>query len=188
MRLFLLCFLWVSFMYPQKKTSYEPEFVGDMVLKDSAKYIPLEKQRATARTKISASTYIVGVGSAKARNYVNKGTSPVRITQRKELILIVNAGVNERNPLDIIHIFKLEAKRKKRFVELAKATTFSGGSAGEDIQFIPFTGKQQGKKSYQITIEYLIPGEYAVTIAGSRDMFNMFGVDPPKFGKPSKNN
>jgi hypothetical protein len=42
---------------------------------------------------------------------------------------------------------------------------------------MPFSGRRHGKASYRVVVAHLEPGEYAMTIEGSRDVFNMFGVD-----------
>jgi hypothetical protein len=83
-------------LYAQNTGVYEPEFVGDIVWqKDQTKCIPLEKQRATVKNNISTSTYIIGIGSAKANSFVKGGTSPVGIPRQEQLTFIVNTGSND---------------------------------------------------------------------------------------------
>ncbi len=50
-------------------------------------------------------------------------------------------------------------------------------STAADIDFIPFQASKYGQSSYLLQVDDLLPGEYAITLDGSRDVFNMFGVD-----------
>ena len=155
----------------------EPEYTGNIVYIDSGQARPLEKQKASA--KAGASMYIVGVGKVKASNVVTGMRSPVRTNQRDSLSFIVRVTDNNVDPFQLINIFKLEQNPNKnnRFIEVSNVGTFSGASAN-DIAFLSFDAKKYGERSYMITIQkQLIPGEYAITIEGSRELFNMFGVD-----------
>jgi len=157
----------------------EPEYTGNVVYIDNGLAKPLEKQKAAAKAKAGASMYIVGIGKVKARNVVTGMRSPVRTSQRDSLSFIVRVTDNGVDPFQMINIFKLEQDPNKnnRSIEVSNAGTFSGVSANE-IAFLSFDAKKYGEKSYLIRIQKpLIPGEYAITIEGSRDLFNMFGVD-----------
>jgi len=64
-----------------------------------------------------------------------------------------------------------------RFIETASAEAFSG-SGSMDIRFIQFEAKKYGEHSFLITISQPVESaEYAMTLEGSRDLFNMFGIN-----------
>jgi hypothetical protein len=157
----------------------EPEYTGNIIYIDNGQAKPLEKQKASGKAKAGVSLYIVGVGKVKGTNNVTGVRSPIRTIQRDSLSFIVRVTDNSVDPFQLINIFKLEQNSNKniRFIEVSNTGTFSGASVG-DIAFIPFEAKKYGEKSYLIRIQkQLVPGEYAITIEGSRDLFNMFGVD-----------
>lgn len=157
----------------------EPDYTGNIIYIDNGQARPLEKQKASQKTKVGASVYLTGVGKAKASNVVTGSRSTIRIAQRDSITFIVRVADNNIDPFQTINIFKLEQNPNKntRFIEIASAGTFSGTSAN-DIAFISFDAKKYGEKSYLVRIQkQLIPGEYAMTIDGSRELFNMFGVD-----------
>ncbi len=157
----------------------EPEYVGNIVYINGGKAIPLEKQKASTKAKAGTSLYLTGIGKVKGSNVVSGLKSPVRIKRQEELQFIVRNTDNDVDPFQVINIFKLEQHQKKdfRFIQTSSSATFSGSSAME-IDFIPFVASKYGEDSYLISIQNnLDPGEYAITMDGSRDLFNMFGVD-----------
>jgi hypothetical protein len=157
----------------------EPEYTGNVVYIDNGKARPLEKQKVVTKAKAGASVYIVGVGKVKASNVVNGSRSPVRVIGRDSISLIIRVADNSVDPFQVVSIFQLEqnANKNNRSIEVSSAGTFTG-TTHNDISLIPFEAKKYGEKSYLITLlNVLAPGEYALTIEGSRDLFNMFGVD-----------
>jgi hypothetical protein len=157
----------------------EPEYAGNIVLVDGTKTKPLEKQKVSLKAKAGATMYVVGVGKVKASNIVTGARSPIRTQQRDSLTFIVRVQDNSTDPFNLINIFQLNSNTNKnqRSIEVASAGTFSGSSSN-DIDLIPFVAKKYGEKSYILTIQrILIPGEYAITVEGSRDVFNLFGVE-----------
>lgn len=161
-----------SFTYGKDSTVSlsEPEYVGNISYVDSSEGLTLEKQRAS--TKLRS-----GMFTVKSSNIVKGATSPVRVSSGEAVRFIVRAASNDVDPVQVINIFQMtsNAKKKYRQLEVSKAGRFSG--SGMNIDFIPFTSKKYGKTSYLITLNNLAAGEYAMTLDGSRDMFNLFGVD-----------
>ena len=157
----------------------EPEYTGNIVFVNGEQGKPLEKQKSSIKAKAGASVYLTGIGKVKASSVVTGVRSPIRVGQRDSLKFIVKVADNSVDPFQLVNIFKLDQNPNKntRFIEVSSAGTFSGASAN-DIDFIPFEAKKYGEKSYLIQLQkQLVPGEYAITIEGSRELFNMFGVD-----------
>jgi hypothetical protein len=156
----------------------EPEFVGNVVYIDSVKIVPLEKQRVVGKAKAGATLYVAGVGKVTASNVVTGARSSVRIPKSKIVSFIIRVKDNSTDPTTIINVFKLEQNQKKdnRFINVSSHGTFKGASSS-DIAFITYTGSKYGVSSYRIDLADLQPGEYAITLDGSRDVFNMFGID-----------
>lgn len=148
----------------------EPEYVGNISYVDDSEGLTLEKQRAS--TKVRS-----GMFTIKGSNIVKGAISPVRIGSGGAVRFIVRAATNDVDPVQVINIFQMTSNTKKKYrqLEVSKAGTFAG--SGMNIDFIPFTSKKYGKTSYLITLDNLAAGEYAMTLDGSRDMFNLFGVD-----------
>ena len=158
-------------------TVAEPEYTGTIVYVDIDQAKPLEKQKATTKTKTDASLYITGIGKVKVLNNFNISRSTVRIAKRDSLTFIVQAGGNGVDPKEFIGVLKLEQNLKKnlRFFEVLSSGTFSG-TRSNDLSGIPFAAKKYGEKSYLINIQkQLVPGEYAITMDGVT--FSLFGVD-----------
>lgn len=127
--------------------------------------------------------YVVGVGKVTGTNEVKGVASPMRINASEKHQFIIRVPDNNMDPFQLINIFRLEQKIKSkadksvRVIETSSAATFSGSSA-MDINMIEFESKKYGESSILITISSTLePGEYAMTLEGSRDLFSMFGVD-----------
>lgn len=166
-------------VFGQNTTIPEPEYTGNIVFIEDGQSKPLEKQKASTKAKAGASMYIVGVGKVKASNVVTGVRSPVRVPKKDSIQFIVRVFDNNVDPFELINIFKLEQNPNKnnRFIEISSVGTFSGASSN-DISFIPFQAKKYGEKSFLVQIDkQLVPGEYAITLEGTRETFNMFGVD-----------
>lgn len=148
----------------------EPEYVGDIIAIEGGAVIPLEKQRVSNRAR-------AGALRARASNEIEGIASPVRLSQQP-LVFIVRHETNSVNPTQIINVFRLDTndRRETRFIETGSTGAFSSQSM--DIAFLPFDSERHGESSYRITLQgELEPGEYAITLEGSRDVFNLFGLD-----------
>lgn len=173
---FIACCIASNMAVAQTISVAEPPYVGNVEFSNGN---PLEKQKASAQTKAGASMYVTGFGKVKSKNVVQGATSSVRTTQRDNLQLIVRVNDNGEDPFNIINVFKLESKKglDERLVEVSSYGTFSGSKAA-NIEYIPFSSTKYGQNSYLITIKpHLEPGEYAVTVEGSREVFNLFSID-----------
>ena len=147
----------------------EPDYVGNIVAVQNGQGVPLEKQRASNRAR-------GGFVRARAANEVDGAKSPVRLTSGR-MQLIVRAETNQVDPAQVVSVFRLDtnARRDVRLIETGSQGVFAARSM--DIEFLSFTSERYGESSYLITLEGVGSGEYAVTLDGSRDVFNMFGVD-----------
>ncbi len=148
----------------------EPEYVGDIVAVVEGSAVPLEKQRASNRAR-------AGAIRARAANEVQGSRSPVRLSGQT-LQFVVRHDTNSVNPQQIISVFQLNTndRRDVRLIETGSVGAFTARSM--DIDYLPFTSERYGESSYLMTLQGpLEPGEYAITIEGSRDVFNMFGTD-----------
>ncbi len=151
-------------------TVAEPEYVGDIVAVIDGSATPLEKQRASNRAR-------AGAIRARAANEVQGVRSPVRLSGQP-LQFVVRHETNSVNPQQIISVFQLNTndRRDVRLIETGSVGAFTARSM--DIDYLPFTSERYGESSYLMTLQGpLEPGEYAITIEGSRDVFNMFGVE-----------
>lgn len=151
-------------------TVAEPEYVGDIVAIHGGDAVPLEKQRASNRAR-------AGAIRARSANEIQGVRSPVRL-DAPPLQFVVRHETNAVNPQQIISIFQLNTndRRGVRLIETGSVGAFTARSM--DIDYLEFSSERYGESSYLVTIESrLEPGEYAITIEGSRDVFNMFGVD-----------
>ncbi|MBY0432800.1 MAG: hypothetical protein K2U26_01690 [Cyclobacteriaceae bacterium] len=149
----------------------EPEFAGDIaLLRDGSNDLEtLEKIQSAGRSKGGAYSKI------KSMAVVPGLASRVRVHNRDKYSFIVKWTSNEIDPRSIINIFKLEKDEKKgeRFVLIATAGTYSGLKS--TIEFIPFKYEKYGEKSYRIWFDQnMEPGEYALTLSDSRNLFNLF--------------
>jgi hypothetical protein len=157
----------------------EPEFSGNFVYvnQPTGKGIALEKQKCFTKANASASVYITGMGSVSSKSVVNNAASPIRIPANSKLYFIVRVKDNTVDPSTQINFFPLSKVGNKRQVVTGKSSTFGGAKAG-DIDFIAFNATKYGKNSYLVELPAgLQKGEYAITLDGSRDLFNLFGVD-----------
>lgn len=148
----------------------EPEYVGDIVAVEGDVGTPLEKQRTSNRAR-------AGALRARSANEIEGTASPVRLTAQP-LRFIVRHDTNTVNPTQVVNVFRMSVNERRgvRLVETGSVGAFTSRSM--DIDFLSFEGERYGSSSYLITIEEpLAPGEYAITLDGSRDVFNLFGID-----------
>jgi hypothetical protein len=173
----LACSAALGFMLVTANTAFaaqeipEPEYVGNILMIQDNSGIPLEKQRASNHARS-------GFLKAKSSNIVQGAQSSVRAATGENLTFIVRHSTNDVDPVQVVNIFKLtsDIKRDYRYIETGSRGMFTGDSM--KIEFLPFSSKRYGKFSYQLTISQpLSPGEYAMTLDGTRDVFSLFGVD-----------
>ncbi|SHN21773.1 hypothetical protein SAMN04488057_11142 [Cyclobacterium lianum] len=168
----------VFLLHGQDLQIAEPEFSGIVLLvRDQQTGEPLEKQKASSGSKASVGAALFGVARAKGMNFVNAARSTVRIGQGSEIRLIVRAGNNDRDPMELINIFALESEPDKDRRQIVTGTVNFNKSTAAAIDFLPFQASRYKDSSYLLEVSPLPPGEYALTLDGSRDVFNMFGVD-----------
>jgi len=148
----------------------EPEYVGDIVAVEGGVATPLEKQRTSTRAR-------AGALRARSANEIAGKASPVRLASQP-LRFIVRHDTNTINPTQVINVFRMKVNERRdvRLIETGSVGAFTARSM--DIDFLPFSSERYGTSSYLITLDgELEPGEYAITLDGSRDVFNLFGVD-----------
>jgi hypothetical protein len=156
----------------------EPEFTGIILLvrsDDSGEQ--LEKQKAASASKADIGAALFGVSKGKGMNMVNGIQSPVRTIGGDKISLIARVRENDRDPVEVINIFKMEKDIKKERRTLVTGTVNFNQSTALDIDFLPFEASRYGQSSYLIELSEIPAGEYAITLEGSRDIFNLFGVD-----------
>jgi hypothetical protein len=179
-KIILLCIFIISGIaaLPQDITIEEPEFTGIVLLvKDNTNAVKLEKQKASSGTKADVGAAIFGIAKGKGMNLVNGAVSPVRVNNGETIRLIVKVKENDRDPLEVINIFQMEQDKNKDKRVLIVGNVNFNRSTSLNIDFIPFNATKYGASSYWVELNNLDSGEYALTLDGSRDVFNMFGVD-----------
>jgi hypothetical protein len=156
----------------------EPEFTGIVLLvKPDGQAEQLEKQKAASASKAHIGAALFGVSKAKGLNMVSGVQSPVRVFGGEKLSFIVKVKENGRDPVEVVNLFRLGKDIKKERRTIVTGTVNFNQSTAADIDFIPFQASKYGQSSYLLQVYELPPGEYAITLDGSRDVFNMFGVD-----------
>jgi hypothetical protein len=167
------------FAFAQKLTNAEPEFVGQvlLVVGGDTPAQQLEKQKVSTATKADIGPAIIGVRSGKGMNVVKGAASPVRTSKRTNLRLIVKVGDNSKDPTDIVNLFKMQQDKGKDQRVLIVGKVVFNKSSSMDIQMLHFKASKYGTGSYLLELPEMELGEYAVTLEGSRGVFNLFGVD-----------
>ncbi|MBL7840587.1 MAG: hypothetical protein JNJ75_10635 [Cyclobacteriaceae bacterium] len=157
----------------------EPEFYNSVTVVVDGKPAQLEKQKVIMRTSRNASAVIVGIGKVKVLGSVKGERSPVRITKTDTLRFLVRVADNTKDPATVINFarFEINKDRKSRFIEVESAQTFSADTQRDNVDFIQFKAAKYGLSSYLITVINLLPGEYMITLDGSRELCQMFGID-----------
>jgi hypothetical protein len=159
----------------------EPEFSGVMVyVNDSiGTGIKLEQQVSSTKTKSNGAAFIpvvgLAAGKAKSKGVVKGCCSPVTINRKTDIQFVIKVKDNSVDPTTIINIFKLTKEKDTRIIEVGSASVI-GGTKSMDIEFLQFSGKKYGTSSYLIKIDNIESGEYAITLADRRDLFNMFSI------------
>ena len=152
----------------------EPEFEGQvlLVLNNGAEGVLLAEQKnSQTRTKGSVYTTI------KSVNVVDGATSSVEAYENRNIKIIVRNKTNDLTPASVINIFRLESDLKKNTRSIVNGSSGAFTGMEYSIDFIQFTGKKFGRSSYILEIPVpLEPGEYALTLESSRNVFNMFSI------------
>jgi|GEM_PF-5748502 len=157
----------------QDSLSYkEPDFVGTVVLVGSKDYKVLEQETSSLRTKGGFYSKI------KSKSIISGLTSKVRIHPVEQATFLIRVPDNHVNPKSIINVFKLEVDQKsnERFITVLTSGTFSG--INTDIKFEKFEYERYGKHCILVKFprSSLAAGEYAITLEGSRQIFNTFTI------------
>jgi hypothetical protein len=174
----ILSFAFMLGFQQQEITIEEPDFTGIVVMvKSNSSGEQLEKQKAASASKADIGAALFGVSKAKGMNMVNGIESPVRAGSETPLKFIVRVKENDRDPAEVINIFRLEQDLKKERRTIVTGTVNFNQTTGLNIDFIPFEASRYGQSSYLIELPEVAPGEYAITLDGSRDVFNLFGID-----------
>ncbi len=156
----------------------EPEFTGIILLVRNNDFgEQLEKQKAASASRADLGAAFFGISKGKGMNMVNGIQSPIRATGGEKISLIARVRENDRDPVEVVNIFQMKIDIKKERRTLVTGTVNFNQTTALDIDFIPFEASRYGQSSYLIELNEIPPGEYAITLEGSRDVFNLFGVD-----------
>lgn len=150
-------------------TVAEPEYAGEVVfVKEGDKALELETQTIKVKAQGNAALYITGIGAVTTRYEVDGRESPVQIkaTESDTLRFICSTKDNRENPRDYLASFKFQQSRKRRFAEVAKASTF-GGVEDKGNQSLPYRATKYGEHSYLVEMWGLQPGEYGFNMASN---------------------
>lgn len=165
------CFVGVSSL--SKAQGILPEFEGRVGFfrKDSV-LVELEQKKSRTEVK-SGGPY----GKTKAFSMVDGVRSNIIILPMEDIQFVVRTSDNRKDPISIINIFKLESDEKgnRRFVLVSSVGAYSGKK--ENIEFLAFEAKRYKDSAYIFkSTRGFAMGEYAITLDGSRDIFNLFSV------------
>ena len=156
----------------------EPSFIGEAVLlvNDSTSQ-KLDKEIARFRNspKLTPDAWVtttLTIDTPKANVRVPKGQTPK---------IIVKANDNESDPMTIINIYKLDAKKNKREVKIGKS---QGSKTNNNTKsLVSFNADSYGEKSYIIELPNLAPGEYGIIVTNpngldeKRTIVSCFAID-----------
>jgi len=108
---------------------------------------------------------------------IKGATSSLRVKKGESLDIVINAGQNDINPLQLIRIVKFDKKKKTREKKLGEESTAKAAfglsvTGRTDAKFaiendVEFTAKKFGHQSYRISIPYIEQGEYGILIDGA---------------------
>lgn len=182
MKKFLSCsfalLIHCSFLLAQTSTSpvKEPEYVGMGFIENTG--VTLEKQIPQSKTKVSASTYVVGLGKTTNVQFVDGAKSTIRIQKNDTIRLVIRVGSQDLNPYETIAItsFTSDVKKNRRTVNNGTINYTNGEDRYGFENPILFTAKKYGNQSFIISLVKLESGEYVIKIPASMH-FLMFGVD-----------
>lgn len=172
---------------PQKIKISEPEFDGWVIYANDSvgKGIRLERQESESKSTSTIFGGMIDVVKTAVNNgtmYVKDCCSPIRITQRDSISFLVPYQ-DRIDPTEYIKIFQLTKEKKKRSVKAITAKydplNEDKDATIDDKNYIHFSYKKYGERSYLITIATLVPGEYGITVNTGAKLgtFHLFGVD-----------
>ena len=165
----------------QSLIAREPEFIGEAYfLKADGTLVPLDKEIGDFTSGISWAKNSWNALSLK----VAGGKAKSRFGAKEPLQLVVRAVDNNSEPLTIISIYKLKAKKDSRSVLLSldnSGTVMKSRTNSKDL--IRFSGKKYGTSSYLIALTDLAVGEYGIVVSNpnnrdeKRVVVSCFGID-----------
>lgn len=141
-----------------------PEYVGQVaILNPDSTLTVVTKEAGSIKTKSSKWGMIPIPGSGlldKSKvNLTIKGTeSPTKVNGK--VVMIMNAGSNEKDPSSLFGIIKFEVNKKNRTYQMASAGVLSGVDATTSFNSVMADIKKYGNDCYIITFGNLEPGEY----------------------------
>lgn len=141
-----------------------PEYVGQVaILNPDSTLTLVQKEAGRVKTKSSKWGLIPVPGAAlldKSKvNLTIKGTeSPTKVNGK--VVMIMNAGTNEKDPSSVFGIIKFEVNKKNRTYLMASAGVLSGVDATTSYNSVMADIKKYGTDCYIISFGNLEPGEY----------------------------
>ena len=161
--------------------THEPEFIGEgYFLKSDGGAVPLDKEIADFKSGVSWAHNSWDAFSLE----VTGGQAKTRFRSGDPLRLVVRAVDNNSDPLTIVSIYRLKAKKNSRTVLISKdnsGTVMKSRTNSKDL--IRFSGKKYGASSYLIALTDLPAGEYGIVVANpnnrdeKRVVVSCFGID-----------
>lgn len=159
----LAMFLTVGSTFAQSK-NIVPEYVGQVaILNPDSTLTVVTKEAGSIKTKSSKWGMIpipgTGLLDKSKVNLTIKGTeSPTKVTGK--VVMIMNAGTNEKDPSNVFGIIKFEVNKKNRTYQMASAGVLSGVDATMSYNSVMADIKKYGTDCYIISFGNLEPGEY----------------------------
>lgn len=165
--LFVLLFMLFSFSAFSQTTIEEPEYIGEALLvTDSDTKVPLDKEYGELKSSVSLAKNSWNV----LKLYINGGAASCR-AQSGEIKFVIRANDNNSDPMSLITIYKMKAKKKQRSVDLAVDHSDNPFASSKTYSKdkMKFQGKKYGANSYIITTK-LEPGEYGIVISNPNNV------------------
>ena len=171
--------LWYSL--PSIAQEVEPDFIGEVyIIDDQGESQQLDKEIAAFTRGVSWKANSWDALSLE----IEGGKASTRIACKSTIKLIVRAADNNSDPISIIKIYRLNAKKKKRTTILSENNSGTlMKSRTHTKNQLPFSGKKFGKSSYLLTIKDIKSGEYGITVVNPNNIdekqtiISCFGVD-----------
>ena len=181
---FFILTLAISLFYflPITAQNNEPEFIGEVYyINESGNINQLNREIASTYTGFSWTSTYNHVFKLK----INGGKAKTRLPKGKTINLIVRVAEDKSDPLTFIKIYRLDTKKKERTTVLYeyRAGGILSGTRVRTENQVPFSIKKYGSSSYQLTLDALKKGEYAILATDSytnieeRAIVSCFGID-----------
>ena len=158
----------------EPKKVQEPEYLGTFFLLEpgSGKLIRLERQPAAHKVEVHA----MGFGGASSTIEIRGEKSPLRYKEGQKLDFVVLASSQQVDPQGLVEFFFLQPDDGMRKI-LAGKGSMGSSETTMGAAAVPFDASKYGASSFRVTpTELLPPGEYGLSVPGSKDVF-LFGVD-----------